>query len=332
MGRLQEEGVMASCPSCRKDVGGLPLENACYNGEDFRLLLCSGCGLMFWSPPVMPDRSFYENVAEKENKACRVRHTIGARSLGLNHRFFLQEVKSSHGILLDVGCGDGLFLAAAQRAGFEVWGIDMDTKALRTAEKRGLKNIYPLTLEGFMDQLSRRQLRFDVITFFEVLEHQADPGGFMENVRGLLRPGSIISGSVPNRNRFKVMADAKWDRPPYHFTSWDRGTLHRFLFLNGFTEICVRDIGFGYHLPSLLGGLVHRVKKVLIKEVGENTLTIYSLEELKEIGRISTDVFKKAKALKTIKGIMLYPFLKAEALVELASGKGLSLYFRARLR
>jgi SAM-dependent methyltransferase len=324
---------MASCPSCRKDAEGLSLENARYNGEDFRLLLCPGCGLMFWSPPVMPDRSFYEDGAEKENKACMVRHTIGTRSLGLYHRFFLEKVKSPNRVLLDVGCGDGLFLAAAQRVGFEVWGIDMDRKALRTAEKRGLKNIYPLTLEGFMEQVSRRHLGFDVITFFEVLEHQGDPGSFMKNVRKLLRPGSIISGSVPNRNRFKSMADKKWDRPPYHFTSWDRDTLHRFLSLNGFTEICVRDIGFGYHLPSLLGGLVHRVKKALIKEVEqENTLTIYSLEELKETDRISRDVFKKVKALKTIKGIMLYPFLRAEAVVELASGKGLSLYFHARLR
>jgi hypothetical protein len=58
---------------------------------------------------------------------------------------------------------------------------------------------------------------------------------------------------------------------------------------------------------------------------------IYSLEELKETDRISRDVFKKVKALKTIRH-MLYPFLRAEAVVELASGKGLSLYFHARLR
>ncbi len=324
---------MASCPSCGKDAEGLPIENARYNTEDFGLLLCSGCGLMFWNPLIMPERSFYEDGAEKGNKACMVRHTIGTRSLGFSHRVFLEEAKPPHGTLLDVGCGDGLFLAAAQRAGFEVWGIDMDRKALRSAGKRRLNNIYPLTLEGFMEQVSREHLGFDVITFFEVLEHQANPGGFIENVRRLLRPGSIISGSVPNRNRFKFMADEKWDRPPYHFTSWDRDTLHRFLSLNGFTEIRVRDIGFGYHLPSLLGGLVHRVKKALIKEVGqENTLMIYSLEELKETGRISRDVFKKVKALKTIKGIVLYPFLRAEAVVESASGKGLSLYFHARPR
>jgi SAM-dependent methyltransferase len=183
-----------------------------------------------------------------------------------------------------------------------------------------------------MEQTSQR-LRFDVITFFEVLEHQANPSGFMKNVRRLLRSGGIISGSVPNRKRLKFMADEKWDRPPYHYTSWDSDTLHRFLSMNGFTSICVRNIGFGYQLPFFLGGLGYRVKKSLIKEVTEeNSLTIYSLEELMETGRISRDEFKKAKALKIIKNTIFYPFLRAEALIERALGKGHSLCFHARLK
>jgi 2-polyprenyl-3-methyl-5-hydroxy-6-metoxy-1,4-benzoquinol methylase len=41
-----------------------------------------------------------------------------------------------------------------------------------------------------------------VITFFEVLEHQDKPREFLEMVKGLLKEGGYIAGSVPNRERF----------------------------------------------------------------------------------------------------------------------------------
>ena len=41
---------------------------------------------------------------------------------------------------------------------------------------------------------------FDIVSFFEVLEHQADPAAFLSEVRACLRPRGFIVLSVPNRN------------------------------------------------------------------------------------------------------------------------------------
>jgi 2-polyprenyl-3-methyl-5-hydroxy-6-metoxy-1,4-benzoquinol methylase len=56
-----------------------------------------------------------------------------------------------------------------------------------------------MSLEEFYEYAKEKNLKFDVITFFEVLEHQDKLREFLEMVKGLLREGGYIAGSVPNR-------------------------------------------------------------------------------------------------------------------------------------
>lgn len=79
------------------------------------------------------------------------------------------------------------------------------------------RNLYCTSLEAFVEEAQRQGRSYDWVTFFEVLEHQAEPLAFMQMVGKLLRPGGGIAGSVPNRNRFRLAAYEKSDRPPYHF-------------------------------------------------------------------------------------------------------------------
>ena len=41
------------------------------------------------------------------------------------------------GVLVDIGCGNGQFLGAAMQLGWEAWGVDLDPKAVETAQKTG---------------------------------------------------------------------------------------------------------------------------------------------------------------------------------------------------
>lgn len=56
--------------------------------------------------------------------------------------------------------------------------------------------------QEFAEYCKEHNLKFDIITFFEVLEHQVDPVGFLETIKGMLNPGGWIAGSVPNRDNF----------------------------------------------------------------------------------------------------------------------------------
>lgn len=56
-----------------------------------------------------------------------------------------------------------------------------------------------MSLEEFSEFAKKEGLKFDVITFFEVLEHQDRPREFLERVKELLKPGGWLAGSVPKR-------------------------------------------------------------------------------------------------------------------------------------
>ena len=51
------------------------------------------------------------------------------------------------GRLLDVGCGNGLFLEKMRNLGWEVVGVETDEKAVEVARKRFGLDIYHGTLE-----------------------------------------------------------------------------------------------------------------------------------------------------------------------------------------
>ncbi|GIW65027.1 MAG: hypothetical protein KatS3mg093_006 [Candidatus Parcubacteria bacterium] len=90
-----------------------------------------------------------------------------------------------------------------QKLGFEVWGIDFDKKSIEVAKNKfGLKNVFPMSLDEFVDFAKEKDLKFDVITFFEVLEHQDKPREFLEQIKILLKPGGLYCWFCPKQRWF----------------------------------------------------------------------------------------------------------------------------------
>ena len=140
---------------------------------------------------------------------------------------------------LDIGCGTGNFLAAARDAGYPVSGIELDRNAARFARERlGLQRVLALTISEFAEQHPKE--RFDVVTFFEVLEHQAAPIEFLQRVRTFVRPGGVIALSVPNRARWLTGLDVL-DFPPDHFSRWNTVALKKFLNTQSFDVLSIRE-------------------------------------------------------------------------------------------
>jgi len=156
------------------------------------------------------------------------------------HKFFLADPRApKKGRLFDIGCGVGNFIVAARSQGFDVTGIDWDTKAIQIGkEVLGLEKIFPISIEEYTEKNSGEI--FDVVSFFEVLEHQDDPVGFLSQVRRLVKPGGYIALSVPNRNRFQKGLDTT-DLPPNHLTRWNPKALTGFLRGHGFEIISCRE-------------------------------------------------------------------------------------------
>ena len=180
----------------------------------------------------MPDAQWYEQMY-----GGRDEHLL---PLEPGHKYFLADPRAPRGgELLDIGCGTGNFLAAARDAGYGITGIELDGNAARFArERRGLQRVLPLTISDFAEQHAEE--RFDLVTFFEVLEHQAAPVEFLQKVKARVRPGGVIALSVPNRERWLTGPDVL-DYPPNHFLRWNAAALRKFLSAQGFEILSIRE-------------------------------------------------------------------------------------------
>jgi SAM-dependent methyltransferase len=198
----------------------------------YELFQCGACGLQFWEPRAMPEARWYEQMYGGRDEKLL--------PLEPGHRYFLTDELAPHlGELLDIGCGTGNFLAAARAAGYSVSGTELDRNAARFAKERlGLPRVLGLTISEFAEEHPHE--KFDVVTFFEVLEHQAEPAEFLENVKSLLRPQGYIALSVPNRERWLTGPDVL-DYPPNHFLRWNAAALRSFLSAHGFETLSVKE-------------------------------------------------------------------------------------------
>lgn len=97
------------------------------------------------------------------------------------------------GRLLDVGVGDGGFLAAATAAGFTCEGTELSQTGASFAKEKGL-----VVRMGQFTDLQWPEATFDAITIWHVLEHLPNPGEAVRHAYKLLKPGGVFFVAVPN--------------------------------------------------------------------------------------------------------------------------------------
>ncbi|MCK4445452.1 MAG: methyltransferase domain-containing protein [Candidatus Marinimicrobia bacterium] len=88
--------------------------------------------------------------------------------------------------LLDVGCGNGYFLAAAKEVCKRCVGSEFSAHLRELAQEKTGVTIYSEPLEEFPER------NFDIITVFDVIEHIPAPVSLMQAAANLLTPGGHI--------------------------------------------------------------------------------------------------------------------------------------------
>jgi 2-polyprenyl-6-hydroxyphenyl methylase/3-demethylubiquinone-9 3-methyltransferase len=103
--------------------------------------------------------------------------------------------------ILDIGCGGGLLCEPMARLGATVVGVDAAARNIPVArihaEQSGLAIDYRV---GTAEDLAASGETFDVVLNMEVVEHVADPLGYLTACRQLLRSGGLHICSTLNRN------------------------------------------------------------------------------------------------------------------------------------
>jgi len=118
-------------------------------------------------------------------------------------RLYLDRMKKylpSTGIsLLEVGCGRGEFLLEARERGFVVNGLEIFERAVEIANER---LNFPAVLRAWLEDSPFPDAAFDVIVFFDVIEHVRDPLGFLRVVHRKVKPGAKVFLCTPCLDSF----------------------------------------------------------------------------------------------------------------------------------
>ncbi len=183
---------MTSCRLCGSD-----LIRPFFAKDGYELVRCDVCGLVAVANP--PDerevRRFYSFAAgyglqsrDDPDEIARLER------LACDHLRALARFAVPPGRLVDVGCGAGFFLAAAQAAGWQVDGVELNNDLAKLAEERTRCRVH----RGTLEQVELPAGAFDVITLWDVIEHVREPLGVLREARRLLRPGGMLTLSTPN--------------------------------------------------------------------------------------------------------------------------------------
>lgn len=123
--------------------------------------------------------------------------------------------------VLEIGCGNGQFLSKLKANGLSGIGLELNKNSIAKANKNGL-NVLNETIE----QYAKKNTKYDVVCSFQVLEHIAEPGKFLQASLDCLKPGGLLIISVPNNNSFlKNYPLLPTNLPPHHMGLWDKNSL-----------------------------------------------------------------------------------------------------------
>jgi len=305
------------CPVCKAVLRGEPIQTH----EQWTLHHCLACDVQSWHPMKNPGPEWYESYY-----GYSWMEWLPPPEASWQQRQYLKDRPAPGRRLLDVGCGTGAFLAAARRAGYDVTGIDFSQEFIRLARSRfHLDSVRACSLEDFAQQTPAGS--FDVVTFFEVLEHQDNPTAFMDSVKRLLRPGGFLALSVPNRDRWPPASNDSSDLPPHHFTRWNAIALRSACDRWGLAELSFRTAS-----PSLphLAVWIREVSHV--NDLGRSLLG--QLEGCKSAGHgaeLAVHAGRTVMTASQISNRLLLPLtLPLKALLRILGRNGPSLYLLAR--
>lgn len=197
---------------------------------------CASCGFVFAAPiPTLEElQTYYQNYPRD--------HEVSPITLK-RYAELLEEFEPFRKTnrIIDVGCGDGHFLAVAKTKGWEVFGTEYTAEAVAVCEKKGIK-----MHTGALNRANYESESFDVITSFEVIEHINNPHEEIANFNAILRKKGLVYVTTPNFNSVsRNLLKEKWTivEYPEHLSYYTPKTIRQVFENEGFGKLKILTTG-----------------------------------------------------------------------------------------
>ena len=248
MPETREAAPCAVCGETRSKPLFFARDSDRLSPEPFGIVRCESCGMTFVSPRPAGDalasyygRGYYDKPGEDSGGAGR-----RLARLFMAERVAKAEAGRAPGRVLDVGCGEGTFLAAMSRRGWDAWGVEISKDgAARAAARPGLR-IFDKPLEecGFEPR------SFDLITLWHSIEHVPDPERLLRRIADLVKDDGAVFLAFPNAESLDFrLFGPNWFHldPPRHLHYFSPATMGKLLERCGLTTSSVGQWSLEYN-------------------------------------------------------------------------------------
>lgn len=211
--------------------------------------------------PFIPELAFYfaDLKSAKQHKAILA-----------EFQFYLDLLNQTHlpGELLDLGCGEALFLNMAKNSGWQISGMDNSPSAVSRAKEK-----YNIEINlGTIDSVNYSENSFDAITLLDFMEHLSHPVEILNKIYYWLKPGGILFITTPNQASLLAFLAHLLYKCSFGMIS---SPLYRIYMLPHFL----------YFTPATLSSMIEKAGfKIILLEKSNTDLQRLSLNPLMKIG------------------------------------------------
>ncbi|MGH7275115.1 MAG: class I SAM-dependent methyltransferase [Nitrospiria bacterium] len=180
------EGVQ--CPVCESHD---PINLFQVNGH--RYVRCIKCKLIFLNRDINSEDAHvvYRTDAYQQ---LQTHHSLYFREAIFKRSLDEIEGVQNPGRVLDVGCGDGMFLNLAEKHGWETYGVEISP----TAYEHAKTVLQGTVIRGDLRQGHFPDSFFDVVTVYNVLDHLHSPLDELLEIYRILKASGLLVLRVPN--------------------------------------------------------------------------------------------------------------------------------------